>query len=100
MNSGHFTELVVFRRVASPFAVRCELAISDDAALVVIFSTGGNLVRDKLAFLALFRLQLRQGILNPGCQRRIRRFIQVLSILSCNFIVLAFSGERLRYDQV
>ena len=49
---------------------------------------------------ASFGLQLRQCILHPGRQGRVRRFLQILFIFLGDFIVLAFSGERLRHDQV
>ncbi len=49
----------------------------------------------------LLGLQLRQGILHPGDHNRVRgRFLQILFIFLCDFIVLAFSGERLRHVQV
>jgi len=49
---------------------------------------------------ASFGLQLRQCILHPGRQGRVWRFLQILFIFLGDFIVLAFSGERLRHDQV
>ncbi len=49
---------------------------------------------------SLFGLQLRQCILHPGRQGRVRRFLQILFIFLSDFIVLAFSGKRLRHDQV
>jgi hypothetical protein len=48
----------------------------------------------------LFRLQLRQGILYPRCQWRVRRLLQICFVLLDDFIIMAFSGERLGHDQV
>jgi len=47
-----------------------------------------------------FGLQLRQFILHPGRQGRIRRFLQIRFIFFRDFIVWSLSGERLGHDQV